>query len=88
MLLGAGIGLILPSLSAASVGGVPAERYGAAAALHQTVRQLGSVIGVAIAVTLLGGLGDGARFDRVFVWLMASGVLLAGAAPLLRESTT
>jgi hypothetical protein len=49
---GIGVGLVLPSLNGAAVAGLPIERFAVGAAIHQAVRQLGSVLGVALAIVL------------------------------------
>ncbi len=54
LLSGASVGLVMPSLSAAAVSRLPAEHYAVGSAVNQATRQIGSVIGVAIIVLLLG----------------------------------
>ena len=51
---GIAVGLVLPSLSAAAVSRLPAAHYAVGSAVNQATRQIGSVLGVAITVTLLG----------------------------------
>jgi MFS family permease len=67
LLSGASVGLVMPSLSAAAVSRLPAEHYAVGSAVNQATRQIGSVIGVAITVLLLGHAtvqrGD---FDAVY----------------------
>ncbi|MBS0447612.1 MAG: MFS transporter [Proteobacteria bacterium] len=53
-LSGAGVGLVLPSLSGAAVSKLPAQHYAVGSAVNQATRQIGAVIGVAITVMLLG----------------------------------
>ena len=43
---------MLPSLNGAAVSGLPIERFAVGSAIHQAIRQLGSVLGVALAVVL------------------------------------
>jgi EmrB/QacA subfamily drug resistance transporter len=57
LLSGMGVGLVLPSLSAAAVNGLPAAQYAVGSAVNQATRQIGSVLGVAITVLLLGRTG-------------------------------
>jgi MFS family permease len=57
LLSGMGVGLVLPSLSAAAVNRLPAEQYAVGSAVNQATRQIGSVMGVAIVVLLLGRTG-------------------------------
>jgi MFS family permease len=47
---GVGVGLVLPSLSAA-------DQYAVGSAVNQATRQIGSVMGVAVTVLLLGHAG-------------------------------
>lgn len=51
---GVAVGLVLPSLSAAAVSRLPVEHYAVGSAVNQATRQIGSVLGVAITVALLG----------------------------------
>ncbi|MGJ9416813.1 MFS transporter [Massilia sp. CMS3.1] len=53
-LSGIGVGMVLPSLSGAAVAGLPAAQYGVGSAVNQATRQLGAVLGVALAVLLVG----------------------------------
>lgn len=57
ILSGIGVGLVLPSLSAAAVNRLPADQYAVGSAVNQATRQIGSVMGVAITVLLLGHAG-------------------------------
>ena len=54
---GIGVGLVLPSLSAAAVNRLPTDQYAVGSAVNQATRQIGSVMGVAITVLLLGHAG-------------------------------
>ena len=53
-LTGVGTGMALPSLSAAAVARLPPNRFGVGSAVNQAVRQIGAVLGVAIAVAQVG----------------------------------
>ena len=57
LMSGMGVGLVLPSLSAAAVNRLPADQYAVGSAVNQATRQIGSVMGVAITVLLLGHAG-------------------------------
>lgn len=57
LMSGIGVGLVLPSLSGAAVSRLPPEHYAVGAAFNQATRQIGSVLGVAITVGLLGHRG-------------------------------
>ncbi len=54
ILSGVGVGMVLPSLSGAAVSRLPAEHYAIGSAVNQATRQIGSVLGVALTVLLLG----------------------------------
>ncbi|QOL48364.1 MFS transporter [Massilia litorea] len=53
-LSGIGVGMVLPSLSGAAVAGLPPAQYAVGSAVNQATRQLGSVLGVAVTVLLVG----------------------------------
>lgn len=74
VLTGIGVGMVLPQLSAAAVARLPPARFGIGSAVNQAVRQIGSVLGVALAIVVLEH-----GFDAVFYTQAA----LAGATALL-----
>lgn len=80
--VGAGAGLISSPASTAAVSSVPASESGTASSVYNTIRQLGSTLGVA-AVGAIVGPTDAARFsdglDRAMVVL---GAMLGVAAVL------
>lgn len=47
------IGLVMPSLSSAAVHALPAKDYAVGSAINHAIRQIGTVIGVAITVLFL-----------------------------------
>ncbi|HMG56773.1 MAG TPA: MFS transporter [Kofleriaceae bacterium] len=51
---GIGVGMVLPSLSAAAVAHLPPARFGVGSAVNQAVRQMGSVLGVALTIAIAG----------------------------------
>jgi len=53
ILSGISVGLVMPSISASAVFGLPAKDYAVGSAINHAVRQIGTVIGVAITVLLL-----------------------------------
>ena len=61
MMSGIAVGLVLPSLSAAAVSRLPVAHYAVGSAVNQATRQIGSVLGVAITVALLGHAGAATR---------------------------
>jgi len=90
IMTGIGVGLAMPSLSSAAVRGLPQHRYAVGSAVNQTIRTLGSVFGVAIAVALMGDLTpDGMlrAFDKVWA-LMICGGLFAGAISITLQNPT
>jgi EmrB/QacA subfamily drug resistance transporter len=54
VLVGIGVALSFPVLAAASVAGLPQERFGIGGALNQTARQIGAVVGVAVLIAVIG----------------------------------
>ncbi|MBV8619197.1 MAG: MFS transporter [Curvibacter sp.] len=57
LLSGLGVGMVLPSLTGAAVSGLPASHYAVGSAVNQATRQIGSVMGVALTVLLIGHSG-------------------------------
>jgi EmrB/QacA subfamily drug resistance transporter len=82
LLIGLGVALTFPVLSAAAVAGLPPERFAAGGALNQTARQLGAVLGVAILVAILGTPASSADAVDAFhaAWIFAAGASLLSAA--------
>ena len=73
---GIAVGLVLPSLSAAAVNRLPVAHYAVGSAVNQATRQVGSVLGVALTVALLGNAAlQRDDFDALY--------LLHGALALL-----
>jgi MFS family permease len=71
LIVGVGVALSFPVLSAAAVAGLPSDRFGAGGAINQTARQLGAVLGVAILVAILGSPTSPARALVHFRWAWA-----------------
>jgi EmrB/QacA subfamily drug resistance transporter len=77
---GAGVGLIIPSLTGAAVFGLSALRFGVGSAVNLSIRQMGSVFGVALVVVLLGNAFDSAAmaaFKMYFAVLIVGGLATA-----------
>lgn len=53
-LSGIAVGMVLPSVSAAAVSQLPANQFAVGSAVNQSVRQIGSVVGVALIVMMVG----------------------------------
>jgi EmrB/QacA subfamily drug resistance transporter len=69
LLTGVGTGMVLPSLSAAAVSRLNPARFGVGSAINQAIRQIGTVLGVAVTVALLGGASARLNeFRTVFAW--------------------
>ncbi|HEY4281232.1 MAG TPA: DHA2 family efflux MFS transporter permease subunit [Conexibacter sp.] len=81
---GTGIGLVLSNLSSAAAASLPPARFATGSAVITMSRQTGSVLGVAIAVALIGGAataGDAAAAVHVFgvAWWFVAGTAAAAA---------
>ena len=84
LLSGASVGLVLPSLSAAAVSKLPAQHYAVGSAVNQATRQIGSVIGVAIIVLLLGhGTVQRSDFDAVYALHIGLALLTAALCAMV-----
>ena len=76
MMSGIAVGLVLPSLSAAAVSRLPVAHYAVGTAVNQATRQIGSALGVAITVALLGHATlQRADFDALYALHMALALL-------------
>ncbi len=86
---GAGVGLVMPSLSAAATASLPPARFSTGSGVLVMSRQIGSTIGVAILVVLLGSGGHGS-FTSAWWFIAATalgaGVLLAMLGPVRRAT--
>lgn len=71
LIVGLGIGLTFPVISAAAVSSLDPARYSVGSAVNQTARQIGGAIGVAILVVILGTPTSPAAALRNFhhLWL-------------------
>jgi EmrB/QacA subfamily drug resistance transporter len=71
IVVGLGIGLTLPVLSAAAVSSLHHDRFSVGSAVNQTSRQIGGALGVAILVVILGqphGASALSRFQDLWVF--------------------
>lgn len=80
LLLGVGIGISFPILSAASVSAIPSARFAVGGAVNQTARQIGAVLGVALAVAVLGSATSGRGIGAFESWFVASGIIASASA--------
>lgn len=67
LLSGLSVGLVLPSLSAASVFGLPAKDYAVGSAINHAVRQVGTVMGVSLTVLFLAQSPSLADFHALYL---------------------
>ena len=95
LLGGAGVGLVLPTLSAAATGPLPANRFATGTAVLGMARQLGSALGVAIFVAILGHPSPAAAlgaFRSCWTFLVlsaaAAGVVLLAVGPVRLGTAT
>ncbi len=78
LLTGLGVGLILPTLSSVVGSALPAPRWGSGSSLINTARQVGSVLGVALLVSVIGAHTTGRPSE--FGSVRAGWTLLVAAA--------
>jgi EmrB/QacA subfamily drug resistance transporter len=75
---GIGVGMVLPSLSGAAVSHLPLEHYAVGGAVNQAIRQIGSVMGVALTVLLIGHAGlQRTDFNVVYLCHMVLALMTA-----------
>jgi EmrB/QacA subfamily drug resistance transporter len=78
---GAGVGLVNPALTGAAASALPPARFATGAALLTMGRQLGSALGVAVMVAVLGAAPALADFQAA--WFVVIAGSLAAAAGML-----
>jgi EmrB/QacA subfamily drug resistance transporter len=82
LIVGLGIGLTFPVLSAAAVSSLHHERFAVGSAVNQTARQVGGAVGVALLVVILGtpdsALGAVNNFHHLW-WFVAVMAASSGA---------
>jgi MFS family permease len=76
---GAGVGLVNPALTGAAAASLPPDRFATGAAVLTMGRQIGTALGVAVLVALLGTPVTAADFDPAWL-LMLGAAAAAGAA--------
>jgi EmrB/QacA subfamily drug resistance transporter len=88
IIAGIGVAALFPTLAAAVMRGADSERLGVASGISNTIRQVGAVFGVAIAVALFTAFG-GYRSPQEFVdgftpaVTVLAAITLAGVIPAL-----
>jgi EmrB/QacA subfamily drug resistance transporter len=88
---GAGVGLMIPTLTGAGASSLPPERFATGAAVLTMGRQIGAALGVAVLVAVLGTSASSAA-DFHSAWLitvaggLSAGLLLAAIGPPARST--
>jgi hypothetical protein len=79
---GIGVGLVIPTLSGAAAAALPPHRFATGSAVFGMSRQLGSALGVAILVAVVGTPAPADAVDafRAGVWIVVAGGLLTSLA--------
>ena len=89
LITGAGVGLVIPTLTGAGASSLAPERFATGAAILTMGRQIGAALGVALLVAVLGSGGAGAG-DFHSTWLITvisgllTGLALAAIGPPVR----
>jgi EmrB/QacA subfamily drug resistance transporter len=78
---GAGVGLVIPTLTGAGASTLAPERFATGAAVLTMGRQIGSALGVAVLVAVLG-TASGTAADYEAAWLISTSGALATACVL------
>ncbi len=81
LLTGAGVGLVIPTLTGAGASSLAAERFATGAAVLTMGRQIGAALGVAMLVAVLGA-GVHTLADFHSAWLISVAGGLAGGLAL------
>ena len=83
LIIGPGIGLTFPVLSAAAVSSLHPNRFAVGSAVNQTARQIGGAFGIALLVVILGTPHSSAEalahFHNLW-WYAAATTALSGIA--------
>jgi MFS family permease len=64
MIGGAGVGLVIPSLTSAATSSLPPDRFATGSAVLSMSRQIGVALGVAVLVSIVGTPAPGEALDR------------------------
>jgi EmrB/QacA subfamily drug resistance transporter len=71
---GAGVGLVLPSLTGAAAAALPATRFATGIAVQTTGRQIGSALGVAVLVAVLGAARTAVDFRAAWELMLVASI--------------
>jgi hypothetical protein len=80
LVVGLGIGLTFPVLSAAAVSSLHPERFAVGSAVNQTARQIGGAVGIAFLVVIVGTPSSAAAALDAFHHLWLYGAVMAVAS--------
>jgi len=83
LIIGLGIGLTFPVLSAAAVSSLHPERFAVGSAVNQTARQVGGALGVALLVVILGAADSPGKALDNFHHLWWYGASMAAVSGLI-----
>ena len=88
MLTGVGLGMILPSLSSSATFDLPPTRYSIGSGVNNSIRQLGSVFGIAFAVLCVGSESAHAAtgFTTLYSGLTMAAVITALLGAFVRTA--
>ena len=81
ILIGTGVGLVFPNISAAVASTLPPTQLATGSAVLSAGRQIGAVLGVSILVAIVGaikGPATAADFHEAWIFIAATGVVAAG----------
>lgn len=81
LLTGVGVGLTLPTLTATAATSLPPQRFATGSAVINMSRQVGSTLGVAVLVAVVGAPGSPAARLEAFrhAWLVVAGLAAVSA---------
>jgi MFS family permease len=80
---GAGVGLVIPSLTSAATSSLPPDRFATGSAVLSMSRQIGVALGVAVLVSIVGAPAPGEALDRFKDgYAFMTGVALAAAVAM------
>ena len=88
LLTGLGVGLIMPSLSGVVAAVLPAPRWGAGSSMITTSRQVGTVLGTALLVVILGETPDLAAFRQGWLFVVAAAAVTSAGGLLIASRRT
>jgi EmrB/QacA subfamily drug resistance transporter len=83
LVVGLGIGLTFPVLSAAAVSSLHPERFAVGSAVNQTARQIGGAVGIAFLVVIVGAPSSATAALNAFHHLWLYGAVMATASGLV-----